>query len=171
MNFVSTSLTFATLAVSFASAEVFAEGRWQQVENKANCAVWNEEPAPNETITWTGGCKDGKANGNGKKVSRYYSFPIWRGGRIRGWRESTYSGVMRGGKSNGRGVLTWPDGGKYDGEWKNNKREGKGTWITVEGEKCEGIWRNQEMVGQGKTSKDGKKLKCTVLDGNMRVSK
>lgn len=169
MKLVLTILTLTTLSVSFSSVEVFADGRWQQVENKANCAVWNEEPALNETVTWTGDCKDGKANGNGRKVSRYYSFPKWKG-RIRGWRESIYSGTIRGGKKNGYGVLSWPDGGKYDGEWKNNKRDGKGTWISAEGEKCEGVWHNQRMVGQGKTKKDGKELKCTVVDGEIRFS-
>lgn len=169
MKFVLAGLAFVAMAFTLATTEAFAEGRWKQVENKANCTVWNEEPASNETVTWTGSCKDGKANGNGKKVWRYYYFPKWKG-TYRGWKESTYIGEMRGGKNNGRGVLTWSDGGRYDGEWKNNKREGKGIWITVDGEKCEGVWHNQEMVGQGKTNKDGRILKCTVLDGKIRVS-
>lgn len=77
---------------------------------------------------------------------------------------------MRGGKSNGHGVLTWPDGSKYDGHWKDNKREGKGTWISADGDKCDGIWRNQELMGKGVTERDGKTQKCTVLDGKILVS-
>lgn len=169
MKFIPTNLMFAALVVTIPSEEASAKGRWQQVENKADCAVWNEEPASNESVTWTGKCKKGKANGNGKLVWRYYSFPKWKG-RIRGWRESTYIGSMRGGMSNGRGVLTWPGGEKYDGEWTNNKREGKGAWITASGERCEGIWHNQKMVGQGTTEQLGKKLPCVVIDGEIRVN-
>lgn len=169
MKLILTSLTLSVLVVTVSSKEVIAEGRWKQTENKTNCVVWNEEPASNETVTWTGECKKGKADGEGKLVWRYYSFPKWKG-RIRGWRESTYTGVMRGGKSNGHGVLTWPDGSKYDGHWKDNKREGKGTWISADGDKCDGIWRNQELVGKGVTERDGKTQKCTVLDGKILVS-
>ena len=167
MKIVLAGIAFAAMA--FASTQTFAEGRWKQVENKENCAVWDEEPASNETVSWTGDCKDGKANGYGKQVWRYYDFPKWKG-TLRGWRKSTYIGMMRGGKKDGHGVLTWPDGGKYDGQWRNNKRDGKGTWITADGEKCEGIWHYQKMVGQGKTERDGKTMKCSVLDGKISVS-
>ena len=38
---------------------------WVPVENKANCAVWDSPPDPGETVTWTGECADGKAEGKG----------------------------------------------------------------------------------------------------------
>lgn len=166
MKFVLVGLAFSAMAFTLATTEAFAKGSWKQVENKENCAVWTEEPASEETVTWTGGCKDGKANGNGKKVWRYYYFPKWKG-TYRGWKESTYIGEMRGGKNNGRGVLTWPDGSKYDGEWKNNKREGKGTWITVEGEKCDGIWRDNKLVSSGTTRHSDSSLSCAVTNGKV----
>ena len=30
----------------------------------------------------------------------------------------TYNGQFKDDKMNGRGVLSWADGGSYDGEWK-----------------------------------------------------
>ena len=63
-------IAMALLAWSLMTATALAEGRWQQVENKANCAVWNGEPQPNETVSWTGDCVSGKADGYGKEVWR-----------------------------------------------------------------------------------------------------
>ncbi len=39
---------------------VAAEGRWQQVENKTNCAVWDPYPHSKSTVTWSGTCENGK---------------------------------------------------------------------------------------------------------------
>ncbi len=36
------------------AAQADEHGRWQQLENKANCAVWNANPQPSETVTWSG---------------------------------------------------------------------------------------------------------------------
>ncbi len=38
-----------------------AKERWQQVENKASCVAWNAYPKPNETVTGSGACVNGKA--------------------------------------------------------------------------------------------------------------
>ena len=43
-----------------------AEGRWQQVENKANCAVWDPYPHSKATVTWSGACVNGKVQGRGR---------------------------------------------------------------------------------------------------------
>ena len=37
---------------------------WITTTNKP-CKVWNPNPEPNESVTWTGPCKDGYANGKG----------------------------------------------------------------------------------------------------------
>lgn len=41
---------FAAMALMLStSAVALARGRWQQVENKPNCAVWNPQPVEFET--------------------------------------------------------------------------------------------------------------------------
>ena len=43
---------------------VWAEGKFQ--ENPATgCKVWNPNPQPGESFTWTGACKDGYLSGHG----------------------------------------------------------------------------------------------------------
>jgi len=43
-----------------------ANDYWIQVEGGA-CAVWSdEEMGPADTVTWSGACRDGKADGRGK---------------------------------------------------------------------------------------------------------
>ena len=61
-------LVAALLMASMAQAD--EHGHWQQVENKANCAVWNDDPQPKQTVTWSGACATGKAQGHGKKAWR-----------------------------------------------------------------------------------------------------
>src|SRR5262245_23521732 len=39
-------------------------GTW--VKTNKGCVVWNSDPKPGETATWTGACADGKVSGNGK---------------------------------------------------------------------------------------------------------
>ena len=87
-------------ALLFAGAAMADEhGRWQQVENKSNCAVWNAFPKPNETGTWSGACANGKAQGRGTQVWRYLEDEEWK--------ESKYTGEMKNGKEHGRGVYVW----------------------------------------------------------------
>ena len=45
-------------------------GAWWKAEG-TGCLVWNHDPQPQVTVTWTGDCVGGKAGGYGKKVWRY----------------------------------------------------------------------------------------------------
>src|SRR5262245_59083271 len=42
-----------------------SSGKWVKTSN-TNCLVWCSFPRDNESVTWTGAVKDGKANGEGK---------------------------------------------------------------------------------------------------------
>lgn len=58
-------LIFATmlfLIVNTTKAEA-SEGNW--IITDKGCKVWNPSPQPNESVTWSGECVDGKAHGNG----------------------------------------------------------------------------------------------------------
>jgi hypothetical protein len=52
-------------------------------------------------------------------------------------------------KSHGRGVYTWPDGGKDVGEWKDDKRHGSGKMVYASGCIYDGDWVDDEMHGRG----------------------
>jgi hypothetical protein len=55
---------FAIAAHAEDSKNVVAEGDWI-ADAKTGCKVWNPSSLPNPSITWSGGCKDGKANEKG----------------------------------------------------------------------------------------------------------
>jgi len=62
---------------------------------------------------YTGGCKDGWAEGYGDA-----------GGT------ATYQGEFKAGRKHGKGVKTWPGGDRYEGDFVEDRREGTGmyTW-------------------------------------------
>lgn len=99
------------------------------------CKVWNPEPQPDESVTWSGDCTDGFATGKG--VLRWTED---------GKPDVVFDGEYRNGKRNGHGVLTTPDGEIFDGEYRNDKRNGHGVLTTPDGEKHEGVWVNDELL-------------------------
>ncbi|MDP6875289.1 MAG: hypothetical protein QF521_17330, partial [Alphaproteobacteria bacterium] len=96
MASVTRGFAVALLACGLAATTVVAEGRWQQVENKTNCEVWNAYPQPKSTVTWTGDCVNGKAEGYGEQVWRYLKDGEWK--------QESYAGTLRYGKEHGHGV-------------------------------------------------------------------
>ena len=107
---------------------------WLTAQNKP-CKVWNPNPKPGETLTWSGGCVDGKASGWGRQV--------WRGSNGK----DVYEGEYRGGKKHGRGVYTWHTGSRYEGEWRANKRTGRGVYTWSDGDRYDGEWRANKRHG------------------------
>ena len=99
----------AIAAIVFASQAVAQPQKpkpdWITTTNQP-CKVWNPEPQPDESVTWSGECKDGFATGKG--VLRWTE---------NGKPEEEFDGEMRNGKANGHGVLTTPDGGRMEGVW------------------------------------------------------
>ena len=82
---------------------------WITTANKP-CKVWNPEPVPNETVTWSGPCKDGFASGKG----------------ILQWTENgkpdvEFDGEYANGRRNGPGLMITPDGQRTEGDWVNDK--------------------------------------------------
>ena len=129
------------------------EARWQQLDNNPNCAVWNTHPEPNETVTWSGACVDGKAQGIGIEE--------WRYSEDGEWLEAKYTGEMKGGKAHGRGVDVWADGGRYEGEFKDGEWHGRGVFVEANGDECEGDWHEGRLLEVGKGMADGQSKKCS----------
>ncbi len=66
---------------------------------------------PELQASYSGGCKDGKAEGPG----------VARGSAV-------YAGEFRGGRKHGRGVKTWSWGDRYEGEFADDAKHGAGTY-------------------------------------------
>jgi hypothetical protein len=97
---------------------------------QTGCRVVNPNPQPNESITWSGGCQNGFAQGLG--VLQWFE---------NGQPAERYNGELRGGQMNGHGILNTGNGGRYEGEFRDGKANGLGTW-TEAGGSFSGIWTN-----------------------------
>lgn len=102
----------ATLA--FAQTGKPDEPDWITATNQP-CKIWNPQPQPNESVTWSGGCKDGYASGQG----------------VLKWTENgkpdvEYEGGYQNGKRNGHGTMITPDGKRVEGVWIDDKLLGNG---------------------------------------------
>ena len=94
-----TALMLGLVVVGILADSVRADehGGWQALENDPSCVVWNGNPQEQETVTWTGGCVGGKAQGSGVMVWRFID-----NGK---WKESRYEGGMVSGKMERRGTF------------------------------------------------------------------
>jgi hypothetical protein len=126
--------------VSCASHAPTSSGRWVRTLD-GGCLVWDPLPQPEETITWSGACVEGKASGRGTEVSRY---------RVDGTRkEERYTGDMLGGRLHGHGTLLYDNGDRYEGEYAQSKRVGRGTYTHANGDRYEGEFTNDRRTGRG----------------------
>lgn len=95
-------------------------GRWENdsflgvyiKDEKSNCSVINPNPKPNETITYSGGCKDGLAEGMGK-LAWYLD------GKLNGRDEGKF---IKGQLTQGK--IWWENGDYYEGTLTNWKIDG-----------------------------------------------
>jgi hypothetical protein len=123
--------------------------------DRADCQTWDPYPQRNETVTWTGDCRSGKAEGKGT-LTWHYTDPArgeltetttgtLAGGKLNGQTTMSFSsgnryeGMVRDGLKNGHGVFTWADG-RYEGEYKEDKEHGQGTYTDADGQQYTGQW-------------------------------
>lgn len=84
--------------------------------------------------TYTGDCKNGKANGNGKAVGIH-----------------TYDGEFKNGLPEGKGKYTWSNGNYYYGSWKKGQKDGKGQLHQFENgteRLITGYWKKDNYKGE-----------------------
>jgi hypothetical protein len=74
------------------------------------CKIWNPAPQSNESVTWSGACKDGFASGKGVLHWTENGKP-----------DAVFDGEYANGKRNGTGVLTLPDGQRMEGVWSEDE--------------------------------------------------
>ena len=68
-------------------AQPRGEPCWMEASNLPGCYVWNPNPQADETVTWTGGCSGGVAEGTGSLTWTYPGTQqVATGGRLRAGR-------------------------------------------------------------------------------------
>jgi hypothetical protein len=105
------SVVAISIAAGFGPAT--AQASWMAVQG-TDCTVWDPSPVSNETIDWTGACRDGKAAGPGVLT-------IHRAGKLVERDEGEFSA----GKQVGHGIREYPSA-RYVGEFKDSLFDGKG---------------------------------------------
>ncbi|MBA5686116.1 energy transducer TonB [Rugamonas apoptosis] len=131
---------------------------------KPDCLIANPHPIEDEQASWSGGCKDGYADGMGTLN--------WS---VRGRPHGGYEGVLVKGVPNGPGFLLLANDASLQGDFKEGKLEGKGVYTNAKGGKLNatfvagvatgiadysspqgdtyhGEWRGNTPHGQGKMS-------------------
>jgi hypothetical protein len=125
------------------------------IDASTGCWLWNNKPRAGETVSWSGGCgADGRATGQGVAESTWDD------------KVERAEGDYVGGRLNGRGVLTMPDGGRYEGEVRDGKPDGRGVLTMANGaSRYEGEFRDGKPNGFSTYSWPSGKLTGTWTNG------
>jgi len=146
--------------VVLSSAPAFAADPESTI-GPVDCKVINPKPQPRETITWSGACKDGFAEGPGtlewfanNKLTVHYESTLTRGvlngaGYAKWASGAEYEGAFLNDRRHGKGIEQLPDKTRYEGEWKDGKRNGKGIEQLLDRTRYEGEWKDGEKEGGG----------------------
>jgi hypothetical protein len=123
------SMVALLLAVSPCHAQD-GQGNWI-ADPKTGCVVWDPSPEPGETVSWSGPCVNGKAQGKG--VLQWY---------VNGKPHDRVEGEYRGGIKNGYAVIAFVSGSRFQGTFKDGKAHGEGTRTEKDGQVYSGTWTN-----------------------------
>jgi hypothetical protein len=135
-------------------------GAWV-IDNKSGCQVWNPNPQLDESVSWSGSCANGRAEGTGIAQWSRNGNPSetdegeWRNGRqvnagTQSWSTGRYEGELSDGEPNGHGVLTLQKL-RYEGDFRNGRPNGLGT-LTTESETVRGTWKDGCLQGPRRAS-------------------
>jgi len=108
------------------------------IADEHGCKVANPSPKRHETVSWSGKCVEGYADGKGRL--QWY---------VDGVPSTRYEGTLRGGLLSGHGKLTMPNGGTYEGGWLAGKQDGKGVQAMPDGSRYDGEWKEGQPNGHG----------------------
>ena len=115
------------------------------------CRVWDPHPLAGETVSWSGDCTEGLAQGAGTVLWSRDGKPfekdegIWDQGRQSGrgtqdWGSGRYEGELAGGEPSGHGIMMLQTS-RYEGEFRNGKPNGEGTATNLHGV-YKGRWKD-----------------------------
>ncbi len=133
-------------------------GQWL---NDGACALFDADAHAGGTVSWTGSCTDGYAEGLGtatfthdgqtQSFTAFFKHGMVPDGHVisrwgQGWR---YSGEAEGGRYNGIGILTTDANDRFEGRWVDGKMTGFGVLLRPDGERYAGDWKDDKPNGNG----------------------
>ncbi|WP_119420685.1 hypothetical protein [Desertibaculum subflavum] len=101
----------------------------------SKCATSNPYPQGQESIRWTGGCRDGLLDGAG-------TLTWYRDGR---WTERN-EGTFRAGELHGNAITTFPDGSTIAGSYVDGRRHGEFVLARVNDTYSRSLYRDDQLV-------------------------
>jgi hypothetical protein len=126
-----------------------------------DCRLAAVKPAPAQPPSWSGGCKDGYADGKGvlewrnKDGKTYRLEASFAAGQVQGEGQlrypngALYTGAFRDGVPDGQGYIRYADGGQYEGGIHMGARSGAGELLYPNGDDYKGQWQNNQRDGFG----------------------
>jgi hypothetical protein len=107
------------------------------MDEASECWAYNAHGGANDSITWSGDCRDGKVSGPG-------TLTFFDQGRMFERVTGEFSeGILQ----NGHVSIAWNDGSKYDGDEQNGQFNGYGTLIASDGTRYQGLWKDDKFEG------------------------
>ncbi len=160
-----------------ASADESSTGQWLK---DGACSLYSAGAAAGDTVSWTGPCVDGYAEGLGtatfthdgqsQSFTANFQHGVIPDGHVitrwgAGW---SYDGETVGGRFQGAGILTTDTSDRFEGQWADGKMIGFGVLRRANGERYAGDWRDDKPNGMGELfHPDGTKLAGTFADGKL----
>ena len=129
---------------------------WKELTGQPGCYVWDGYLNVDQTVTWTGECSGGRAQGEGTLKW------VWEGGN----KTSESTGSLQDGKRHERWVVREADGDVWEGSYLEGKRHGDWVWRTADGSVWEGPFVSGKLQGRwvGRY-KDGSVHEGSAADG------
>ncbi len=150
-------IAIAALLLS-ASAGYAQDTETPTIADENGCKVYNPMPQQEETISWSGECRNGFADGSG-------TLDWFIGGQL----EERYEGELNMGWADGEGTYVSRRGVRYKGGWKNSLQNGKGTIQNPDGSVYQGEWKDGKPHGWGMyRAPNGETLEGEWVDGELK---
>ena len=170
-------LNCGLLSASATQEQNLGQGQWLK---DGACALYSADARPGDTVSWTGACVDGYAEGLGTATfthdgqSQSFTANFIRGivpdGHVisrwgQGW---SYDGEAVGGRFQGTGILTTDNSDRFAGQWTDGKMNGFGVLLRANGERYAGDWKNDKPNGAGELRQaDGTFVRGLFVDGKL----
>src|SRR5471030_289995 len=144
------------------------------------CALFSAGAGPGDTVSWTGPCVDGFAEGLGtatfthdgqsQSFTASFSHGVIPDGHVitrwgQGW---SYDGETVHGRFDGAGILTTDARDRFEGQWTDGKMTGFGVLRRANGELYFGDWKDDKPNGKGELHHaDGSLISGLFSDGRL----